>query len=55
MLKLFIKKFLLNAKKNGWKIKRNNSKCYTFIKEINLEHYSSNYIHKFIVKNSSLI
>ena len=49
--KAFIQAFLLNAKKNGWKIKRNHSKCYSFIKVINQEHYSTNFIDKFIVEN----
>jgi len=49
--KLFIQRFLLNAKKRGWKIKRKNSNCYVFIKEINREHYSSNFVDKFIFQN----
>jgi|TARA_B110000971_G_C19945262_1_gene470739 hypothetical protein len=49
--KTFIKAFILNAKRNGWKVKRQKINCYTFIKYINNEHYSNNYLNKFISQN----
>lgn len=43
--------FILNAKKNGWKIKRKTSKTYVFIKKLCSEHYSCNYLNKFLYQN----
>jgi len=49
--KTFIKVFLLNASRHGWKVKRKKSNCYVFVKELNSEHYSANYLNKFIRQN----
>ena len=49
--KTFIKAFLLNAKRHGWKVKRKKINCYLFVKDINREHYSNNYVNKFISQN----
>lgn len=49
--KTFIKIFLLNAKRHGWKIKRKQMNCYLFVKELKREHYSNNYVNQFISQN----
>lgn len=49
--KTFIKVFILNASRHGWKVKRKKTNCYVFVKELKREHYSHDYLNKFISQN----